>query len=184
VAKATLEERFWSKVRKTETCWLWTGGKTTAGYGHIWDGSKVVYAHRLAYEWFVSPIPESLTIDHLCRVPACVNPSHLEPVTIGENTRRGTGAERTRERHAAQTHCKRGHLFDEANTLIGTKGERRCRACLRFLAKQSRGPVLERELRCPICGTAFTSTHSRAQFCSGNCRARAYRRRKRDKVTL
>lgn len=152
MAKATLEERFWSKVNKTETCWLWTRGKTKAGYGHVWNGQKVVYAHRLAYELLVGPIPEGLTIDHVkangCTSTLCVKaiadehgPAHLEPVTQGENGRRGTSAQRTRERHAAQTHCKRGHLFDEANTRIGTHGERRCRKCLNLLGKKYRAAL-------------------------------------------
>lgn len=80
--------RFWSYVSKTGTCWLWTGTMHKKGYGQFWDGSAIVGAHRASYVLLVGPIPESLTIDHLCRVPACVNPAHLEPVTASENSRR------------------------------------------------------------------------------------------------
>jgi hypothetical protein len=80
--------RFWPKVNKGETCWLWQGAVAT-GYGVFNAGSgKAVYAHRFAYEELVGPIPNGLTLDHLCRTPRCVNPEHLEPVTQAENSRR------------------------------------------------------------------------------------------------
>lgn len=90
-------ERFWEKVEKTETCWLWTGaisGRT--GYGSfvlapLEDGSrKRVGAHRWAYQDEMGPVPEGLVLDHLCCVRRCVNPSHLEPVTYSVNALRGT----------------------------------------------------------------------------------------------
>lgn len=87
-----LEARFWPKVNKTDSCWLWTGAKTGAGYGMIREvghGGKMLMAHRVAYELLVGPIPEGLFLDHLCRTPLCVNPAHLEPVTCRENMRRG-----------------------------------------------------------------------------------------------
>lgn len=54
---------------------------------HI-DG-RTFCAHRLLYELLVEPVPDDLQMDHLCRTPTCVNPSHLEPVTPRENVRRG-----------------------------------------------------------------------------------------------
>ena len=80
------EVRFWRFVAKTDTCWLWTGA-TASGYGLFWD-ERQVRAHRWAYESEVGPIPEGLQLDHLCRVPLCVRPDHLEPVTGAENMRR------------------------------------------------------------------------------------------------
>ena len=111
----TTEERFWAKVDKTETCWVWTAYRNPNGYGKFRLGGhgKKVLAHRYAYELLVRPIPEGLTLDHLCRVRSCVNPSHLEPVTRGENVLRGEGLAAI---HARQTHCAHGHAFDEANT--------------------------------------------------------------------
>src|SRR5713101_5307016 len=50
------ESRFWRQVQKTDSCWLWTGGRTN-GYGRFWLTGKTVMAHRLAYEWLVGPIP-------------------------------------------------------------------------------------------------------------------------------
>ena len=78
---ATPEERFWAKVDKTDDCWLWTANRTNAGYGHFWLDRRMVLAHRFAYELLIGPIPDGLTLDHLCRVRACVNPAHLEAVT-------------------------------------------------------------------------------------------------------
>lgn len=71
-----------------EGCWIWQGKPGKHGYGVISIGNQGRYAHRLSYETFVRPIPDGLSIDHLCRVRMCINPSHLEPVTLAENTRR------------------------------------------------------------------------------------------------
>ena len=91
--RGTAEERFWPKVDKTETCWIWIGAIGTGGYGNFWVGpdrlSDRMRAHRFAYESMVGPIPEGLDLDHLCRNRACVNPAHLEPVTRRVNLRRG-----------------------------------------------------------------------------------------------
>jgi hypothetical protein len=84
-----VDERFWNKVNKTDTCWLWTGALQSRGYGSVGIGNhRTGLAHRVAYEALVGPIGDGLTIDHLCRVKSCVNPAHLEPVTSAENIRR------------------------------------------------------------------------------------------------
>ena len=121
----SFEERFWAKVNKTDTCWLWIGAKTE-GYGLLSVEGRNVLAYRLSYELVVGSIPAGLTLDHLCRVPACVNPAHLEPVTMRENILRGIGPA---ARRARQTHCIHGHPFDEANTRIRKNGTRQCRRC-------------------------------------------------------
>lgn len=90
-------QRFWKYVVLDEAlgdgCWLWRGSLVQNGYGifsYYRLGQKTSKrAHRFAYEALVGPIPEGLTLDHLCRVRRCVNPAHLEPVTIGDNIRRG-----------------------------------------------------------------------------------------------
>lgn len=85
----SLEERFWQKVSKgsPDSCWLWTGRKDRKGYGCL-DFKRNTPAHRISYELFVREIPANLTLDHLCRNPACVNFLHLEPVTVSENSNR------------------------------------------------------------------------------------------------
>lgn len=95
-------------------CWIWKG-HTHKGYARF-NGRQ---AHRVLFEAFIGPIPDGLELDHLCRNPLCVNPHHVEPVTRAENMRR---------RSEAQTHCKRGHEFTEANTYL-RGGRRTCRRC-------------------------------------------------------
>ncbi|MEV8638105.1 HNH endonuclease signature motif containing protein [Streptosporangium sp. NPDC051023] len=84
------------------------------------------YMARWAYEHFVEPIPDGWEPDHLCRVRACVNPGHLQPVTHKENVLRGESPWAV---NARKTHCVHGHPFDEVNTAFTVAGYRRCRAC-------------------------------------------------------
>lgn len=119
-------ERLMSHVDKQDDgCWIWTAALDRAGYGRTEDTSqrRKVAVHRFMYELLVGPIPDGLQIDHLCRVRACCNPAHLEPVTSAENTRRGEPAQRT--------HCPSGHLYDRANTYVYAGNGRHCRACNR-----------------------------------------------------
>lgn len=128
-------ERFWKYVRKTETCWLWTGGRHRAGYGSfsLQTGVKIS-AHRFAYELLVGPIPPGLQLDHLCRTHACVRPDHLEPVTQQENIRRGEAGKQIAAIQRAKTHCPRGHEYSAENT-YRNRGERACRTCGRDAAR-------------------------------------------------
>lgn len=126
--------RFEASVERTAGCWYWIGRIGQSGYGYLNEGDAAHLAHRWSYQHHIGPIPEGLSLDHLCRVTYCVNPAHLEPVTHRENVLRGTGPS---ARHARLTHCKYGHPFDEANTYINPKnGWRGCRACNR--EKQAR----------------------------------------------
>ncbi len=70
-------------------CWIWVfPAQTGAGYARVVINGQTYLAHRAMYEQEVGPIPDGLTIDHLCNVKACVNPAHLEAVTLQENIRR------------------------------------------------------------------------------------------------
>ena len=121
-------QRFWSKIEITDKCWNWLAD-LNRGYGVFWSNGKHVKAHRFIYERLIGPIPEGKTIDHLCRNTRCVNPAHLEPVTMSENVLRGFSDPAINGR---KTHCKHGHAFTPENTFIsvwGKKKQRRCRTC-------------------------------------------------------
>lgn len=74
-------------------CWLWQGCLNRQGYGQITlEFGKNALTHRVAWEHFEGAVPSELELDHLCRVRACCNPGHLEPVTHAENVRRAEEA--------------------------------------------------------------------------------------------
>lgn len=130
----TPEERFWQKVVKHPSgCWEWIGARNPSGYGHLGVDGKTVYAHRFAYILLIGPIPAGLEIDHLCRVRACVNPGHLEPVTPKVNNFRSDSLS---ARNARKSHCEHGHPLDDRNTYSWVwsrtgRMERMCRTCRR-----------------------------------------------------
>lgn len=157
-------DKFWARVDPNGPvpeyrpdlgpCWLWTGNLTD-GYGRFSAEDRMWPAHRWAYATFVGEPPAELVMDHLCRVRACVNPSHLEPVTNAENLRRGFGTSIARaakgekqaanrearrlavvlrdistvEETARRSHCRKGHEFTPENTYRDVRGDRNCRTC-------------------------------------------------------
>ena len=125
-------DRFWGNIVEKDGCWVWGGTTFSSGYGSIYDG-KTRRVHRWSYEHFVGPIPDGLVIDHLCRNILCVNPEHLEPVTPGENTKRGL-------RGVLRTHCAQGHEMTEDNTYMASKSggytQRVCRTCQNIWQKE------------------------------------------------
>lgn len=135
--RSSAPDRFHALIDKTDGgCWEWRGRTgSPSGYGYFSVDYKEVRAHRYAYQLLVGPIPDGLTIDHLCRNPSCVNPDHLEPVTMRENTLRGYGPT---GQNARKTHCKRGHEFTTENTYIQSDGNRRCRICDRMLSREGK----------------------------------------------
>lgn len=127
-----LEERFWEKVEPTGFCWNWTAS-TRNGYGQISVGGRkgrIAGAHRVAYELLIGPIPDGLVIDHLCRNTLCVNPDHLEPVTVRENALRAPVI--GRKPYDVEM-CKKGlHRMDEMSRPNGKY--RLCVPCRRVAA--------------------------------------------------
>ena len=102
-----LSDRFWDKVNKTDSCWLWMG-KIDDGYGRFFIGGKYYLVHRMAYVVLKEKLQENTQIDHLCKVRNCINPDHLEEVTSKENTRRGLSGKFNTDPNK----CPNGHDYD------------------------------------------------------------------------
>ena len=139
--RGTPEERFWAKVNKNGPipehcpelgpCWLWTAA-TIKGYGSFhWEGENL--SHRISFIWMVGPIPSGEELDHLCRVPPCVNPSHLESVTRRVNQLRGFSPAGIASR---RTECPKGHPYDGVYTKKSGGQVRYCKQCHREYVKE------------------------------------------------
>jgi len=102
-------ERFMSFVKKTDTCWEWQGGKDKDGYGTFLLLRKGRRAHRVSYYAHYGEKPNKLTVHHKCRNKGCVNPEHLELMTVKENNLLSNNVGAI---NARKTHCKNGHPFD------------------------------------------------------------------------
>lgn len=114
-----------------DACWPWIGRLNPYGYGSsslvLASGRHERGAHRIVYSLLVGPIPEGLQLDHLCRNPRCVNPAHLEPVTMVENLLRGVNPPAV---NARMVTCQRGHPFDGIHHRYG-RPFRYCKTCAR-----------------------------------------------------
>lgn len=120
-SKLSPEDRFWSNIIVVENCWEWAGPWGGSGYGLMSINNVSRGAHRRAWELLRGPIPEGLTIDHLCRNRGCVNPEHMEIVPFRENVLRGFGPT---ARNSRAELCVRGHAF-----AMKKDGTRWCPTC-------------------------------------------------------
>jgi len=131
-------ERFWSMVDKRPNgCWIWTGRRDENGYG-VLNYCKVFWrAHRFSYEVCSGLTVTNDHLHHTCENRACVNPEHLQDLTVLQHslvTRTSACSI-----HREKTHCIHGHPFSEENTYIRKdNGGRMCRTCGLARAKEKR----------------------------------------------
>jgi hypothetical protein len=121
------EERFWSKVNKSDSCWLWTSGQNGSGYGQFNVKDAITgkrsprLAHRFSYLLHHGSIPCGLCVLHNCPDgdnPRCVNPAHLY---LG--TRRDNNQDAVRKGQRAI-----GNRFPQSKLTVRTVQEIRQRA--------------------------------------------------------
>lgn len=139
-----LQAALFDRVLTTEhgNCWQWQGSLTADGYGRFTHRALNPYTRRAHREMWEQAngeaIPGGMVIDHLCRNRRCINPLHLEVVTVEENARRSIEWNANR----AKTHCPSGHEYDTDNTYTHPRtGQRACRACHRRWANERRTNV-------------------------------------------
>lgn len=116
-------------------CWRLPGKLTSEGYSQFRSDGLHYLGHRAIYEHLIGPIPEGLTLDHLCRHTWCVHPNHVDPVTCQVNTLRGVGPTAW---NARKTKCPNGHPYDTKNTFIDKNNRRHCRICSREAVRRYR----------------------------------------------
>lgn len=139
--KAHLIPRFWERVVRggPRECWEWQGSRHPSGHGQVWDGEKVVYAHRTAWALVNGPVPDGLVVMHSCDNPPCANPAHLSVGTQGDNLRDMASKGRDRggwKDNRLKTHCPADHEYTDENTYVASTGGRHCRECGRTRARE------------------------------------------------
>lgn len=100
-------------------CWVYTKKLNQDGYCRVRFRRRMTMGHRVTYELMRAPIPKGLSVDHLCRNRACVNPYHLDPVPHSVNV----------GRVPRKTHCPYGHEYTAGNTYLSSTGSPYCRTC-------------------------------------------------------
>lgn len=137
------------EIDKVSGCWRWIGRLDEKGYARITirngTSCRPKLAHRLSYEAFVGPIPETLDLDHQCHTSACpggracihrrcVNPNHLKPADRSENLGRGSGVGKVgraaaTKKQRAKKRCKHGHVYTADSLGLYESGTRKFRYC-------------------------------------------------------
>lgn len=138
--RSTIEERFWRKVQKTETCWLWVGYRNEDGYGSIRMQGRPEFVHRVAFAMAGTPLNPLQEVHHACPNKNCVrvHPAHLVIVPRYKNP------DSAPQLNRAKTHCKHGHPFSGQNLGMESRGKRYCKICNREKAARFRSASLSR----------------------------------------
>lgn len=128
--KMTDRDKFWSKVERTETCWVW-GGKPCGGYGQFTLGAhglssgkgRTVQAHNYSYSIIHGlPLEDWQVLDHTCLNKMCVRPDHLSPVTVHTNSGRGGSHRAVKAKLSYEDYLTRADIF-WARVRIGSPEE-------------------------------------------------------------
>lgn len=130
-----VSERFWEKVEKTDTCWLWRAGPhrddlNVIGVFQLGRGEDEGLIRAPHYAWLEAgnEIPSGMFLCHKCDTPKCVRPDHIFLGTPADNSR--DMARKGRAHESKKTHCPEGHPYDRITEWRGMKA-RRCSICLR-----------------------------------------------------
>lgn len=156
------EARFTAKIDPNgpDGCHLWLGGINERGYGWFrWQRKKKQWlAHRLAFALANGEIDSALTINHLCRVRLCVNPDHLEQVSLRENGLHGNS-------WIGGT-CSRGHdLRESAHPCKRKNGGHHwyCKTCYRERARERRHLIRDAKNKLGLSTNAYLAQYGRSK---------------------
>jgi HNH endonuclease len=141
----TIADRFWGKVNKTDTCWLWAGAshenRRGTRYGSMTvSKSRTVAVHRLSYTLAFGEIPAGMFICHRCDTPLCVRPDHLFAASNSENMLDCVA--KGRMPGTRKEFCKNGHAMTPENSKPRSGvGGPECRECRRAYDRRRRPRV-------------------------------------------
>jgi hypothetical protein len=139
--RGTVPERFWSKVQKSDGCWLWNGRNGPPAARMLIAG-RFELAHRVSWRLHFGEIPAGKYVCHHCDNPPCVRPDHLFVGTPRDNMRDMIAKGRAVYPNATKTTCSNGHALTPENVLprVGRGGRmwRQCRPCMREAARRYR----------------------------------------------
>ena len=153
IPKMGAYDRLWSAVKFGPECWTFEGTKNQRGYGRVSEGERWRAVHRFVVEEETGLDLTGLVVMHKCDNPSCVRLDHLRVGTQADNMR--DMYKKRRDAGSKKTHCSQGHPFDDENTFVASRGERRCRTCNRNWNREARAA------RGRVKGTAQCSPPSR-----------------------
>lgn len=127
------KERFFNKINKTGTCWVWLASKKSDGYGNFYSNlkgvNKNISAPRFSWIFHFGSIQKDICVLHKCDNPSCVNPEHLFLGTHTDNMRDKMKKGRHKSTKSSSKYCKRGHEFTIKNTYLTKDDGRHCKKC-------------------------------------------------------